>query len=56
MSMEMNRNWVSGCRGESAMKVFLDDLARARAAYVDADQLKITLANNEGTIYFQREK
>ena len=38
------------------MKLFLDDLERARVAFVDGDRLKIALANEEGVMYFKRVK
>ena len=52
----MKRNWFSGCRDDAALAVFLKDLERARAAYVDGDRMKITLANDEGIMYFRRVK
>jgi hypothetical protein len=50
----MDRNWFSGCRDDEALKVFLEDLNRARAAYLEGGRLKITLANGEGIMYFKR--
>jgi hypothetical protein len=35
------------------MKVFLDDLGRARAAYIKSGKLQITLADSEGIMYFE---
>ena len=52
----MKRNWLSGCREEAGFAVFLSDLERARAAYVDGERMKITLANDEGIMYFRRVK
>ena len=51
----MNRNWLSGCRDDKALKIFLDDLGRARAAFVDNDNLQIPLAGSEGIMYFGQE-
>ncbi len=56
LDIDMNRNWFSGCRDDAALAVFLKDLVRARAAYVDGDRMKITLANQEGTMFFKRVK
>ncbi|MEH6588939.1 MAG: TIGR00341 family protein [Halioglobus sp.] len=56
LDIEMNKNWFSGCRRDSVLKVFLDDLDRARAAFVDGTGLQITLAGSEGIMYFKQEK
>ena len=56
LSIKMNRNWLSGCRGNDAVSLFLDDLERARLAFVDGERLKITLANEAGVMYFKRVK
>ncbi len=55
LDMEMNRNWFSGCRDDNVLKIFLDDLDRARAAFIDTDELQITLAGGEGIMYFRQE-
>ena len=55
LDMEMNRNWFSGCRDDKALQIFLEDLDRARAAFIEADGLQITLADGEGIIYFKLE-
>ena len=52
LDMEMNRNWFSGCRKDPALKIFLDDLDRARGAFVDDNGLQITLAGSEGIMHF----
>lgn len=52
LDIKMNRNLFSGCRNDAALKVFLDDLARARIAYVEDSSLQVTLAGSEGIIYF----
>ena len=54
LSLEMNRNWLSSCRRDEVLKIFLDDLERARAAYVEDKQLQITLAGSEGIMYFEQ--
>ena len=54
IGLDMNRNWFSGCRRDTVLKVFLDDLQRARAAYVEDKQLQITLAGSEGIMYFEQ--
>ena len=55
LAIEMDKNWVSGCKKDAALKIFLDDLERARAAFLDGDGFKIALANNEGIMHFSRE-
>ncbi|MEH6515197.1 MAG: TIGR00341 family protein [Halioglobus sp.] len=55
LDMEMNKNWLSGCRDDKVLKVFLDDLDRARAAFIDKDGLQITLAGSQGIMYFRQE-
>ncbi|MEP6391627.1 MAG: TIGR00341 family protein [Halioglobus sp.] len=53
LDIEMNRNWFSGCRRDPALKIFLDDLDRARGAFVDESGLQITLAGSEGIMHFK---
>ncbi|MEP5321335.1 DUF389 domain-containing protein, partial [Marinobacter alexandrii] len=53
LDIEMNRNWFSGCRKDPALKIFLDDLDRARGAFVDENGLQITLAGSEGIMHFK---
>ncbi|QFU76293.1 TIGR00341 family protein [Halioglobus maricola] len=55
LDIEMNRNWFSGCRDDNVLKIFLDDLDRARAAYIDKNNLQITLAGSEGIMYFKQQ-
>jgi hypothetical protein len=55
LDIEMNRNWLSGCRKDNVLKIFLDDLDRSRAAFIDTDGLQITLAGSEGIMYFRQE-
>jgi uncharacterized hydrophobic protein (TIGR00271 family) len=55
LDIEMSKNWFSGCRKDSVLKIFLDDLGRARAAFVDGSGLQITLAGSEGIMYFKQE-
>lgn len=55
LAIEMHRNWLSGCRDQPALKIFLSDLDRARAAHLDEDHLQVTLANGEGIMYFKPE-
>jgi hypothetical protein len=55
LDIEMNRNWLSGCRKDNVLKIFVDDLDRARAAFIDDDNLQITLAGSEGIMYFRQE-
>jgi hypothetical protein len=53
--MKMNRNWLSGCRNDKVLKIFLDDLDRTRAAFIDKNSLQITLAGSEGIMHFRQE-
>jgi uncharacterized hydrophobic protein (TIGR00271 family) len=55
LDIKMNRNWFSGCREDNVLKVFLDDLERSRAAYIEGQDLQITLAGSEGIMYFGKE-
>jgi uncharacterized hydrophobic protein (TIGR00271 family) len=54
LDIEMNRNWISGCRKDETLKVFTGDLERARDVYLQDDSLRITMAGESGTIYFER--
>jgi uncharacterized hydrophobic protein (TIGR00271 family) len=56
LGITMNRNWLSGCRKDEVFKFFLDDLERARAAFIKDGRLQITLAGSEGIIYFEALK
>jgi uncharacterized hydrophobic protein (TIGR00271 family) len=53
LDIEMGRNFFSGCRKDEVIKIFLDDLERARAAYIENGKLQITLAGSEGIMYFE---
>jgi uncharacterized hydrophobic protein (TIGR00271 family) len=55
LDMKMNRNWLSGCRDDKVLKIFLDDLDRTRAAFIDKNSLQITLAGSEGIMHFRQE-
>ena len=55
LDIEMNRNMLSGCRKDTVLKIFIDDLERARAAYINDKKLIVTMAVNGGTIYFERQ-
>lgn len=55
LDIEMNKNWFSGCRKDSVLEVFLSDLDRGRAAFVDGSGLQITLAGSEGIMYFKQK-
>jgi hypothetical protein len=55
LDMEMNRNWFSGCRGDNVLKIFLDDVERSRAAFIEDGSLQITLAGSEGIMYFKSQ-
>lgn len=55
LDIEMNRNWFSGCRKDKVLKIFLEDLTRARTAILEDNGLKITLAGREGIMYFELE-
>ncbi len=53
LDMTFNRNWFSGCRKDDVLKLFVDDLARARTAFVEAGNLQIGLAGSEGIMRFE---
>ena len=45
---------MSGCRKDEVLRIFLDDLERARVAFIENDRLQITLAGSEGIMYFEK--
>ena len=53
LAIKMSKNWFSGCRKDPELKIFLEDLERARAAFIKDNRLQITLADSEGIIYFE---
>jgi len=55
LAIDMSSNWLSGCRKDEVLRVFLDDLARARTAFIEDDRLQVTLAGSEGIMYFEDE-
>ena len=55
LSIDMGKNWLSSCRKDEVLRVFLDDLVRARAAFIEDDRLQVTLAGSEGIMYFESE-
>jgi uncharacterized hydrophobic protein (TIGR00271 family) len=55
MDLEIGENLNSGCEDNAVVEIFLEDLDRARAAYIDGGRLKITLAHGEGIIYFRKD-
>ena len=55
LEMEMNRNYFSGCRKDELMQIFLEDLERARAAFIEGGALQISLADSGGIMYFERD-
>jgi len=54
LTIEMKKNLQSGCQN-TLLKIFLDDLGRARAAYIHDDRLIITLSGSQGIMYFERQ-
>ncbi len=52
LGMEMNRNFFSGCRKNDALMLFTNELERARVAYIEEGQLRITMAGSDGIISF----
>jgi uncharacterized hydrophobic protein (TIGR00271 family) len=52
LGFEMSKGYFSGCRDNEAMKVFLADLVRARAASLEGHRLRITMAENKGIMFF----
>jgi uncharacterized hydrophobic protein (TIGR00271 family) len=55
LDIEMNRNWFSGCRKDKVLKIFLEDLVRARSAFREDNTLQVTLAGSEGIMFFTYE-
>ena len=55
LAVDMNRNWFSGCRRDDLVKIFIEDLGRARAAFIDGNTLEISLADSSGIMYFERK-
>jgi hypothetical protein len=53
LDIKMGKNFTSGCRKDKVMKVILEDLGRARAAYIKSGKLQMTLAGSEGIMYFE---
>ena len=52
IKVEMRRfNWFK-CRNEPEFELFLGDLERGDAFYVENDQLHITLKTESGIMYF----
>jgi uncharacterized hydrophobic protein (TIGR00271 family) len=55
LDLNMNRNWLSGCRGNDILELFLNELEQATNAYIKDDKLQITLSGSHGVIHFTRE-
>ena len=53
LNINFNRNWLSGCRRDDILKLFTDDLTRARTAFVEDNSLQIGLAGSEGIMRFE---
>ena len=53
LSIELNRNWFSGCRKDKILKIFLEELVRSRTAFLQDGALQIALAGSEGIMYFE---
>ena len=56
LSIDMGKNWFSGCGDDEVLRIFLDDLIRARAAFIEDNRLQVTLAGSEGIMYFEEKK
>ena len=56
LAIDLGRNWLSGCRDNELMHLFLDDLERGRKAYIENNRLHITLVGSEGIMYLDRVK
>ena len=54
LKIESGRNLLSACRKDEVLHIFLDDLERARVAFLENDRLQITLAGSEGIMYFEK--
>ena len=55
LTIAMHKNWLSRCRDDEILKVFVDDLQRARAAFPEEGKLQITLADSGGVMYFVKQ-
>ena len=53
LDITFNRNWLSACRRDTILKLFVDDLTRARTAFVAGSDLQIGLAGSEGIMRFE---
>ena len=53
LDISFNRNWLSACRRDKILKLFVDDLTRARTAFVKGSDLQIGLAGSEGIMRFE---
>ena len=55
LDLNMNRNWLSGCRGDDILELFLNELEQATNAYIKDEKLQITLSGSHGIIHFSRQ-
>jgi hypothetical protein len=55
LSITMNRNLLSSCRKNETIKLFIYDLERGRAAFLEDGKLQITLADSGGVMYFETD-
>jgi uncharacterized hydrophobic protein (TIGR00271 family) len=56
MAVEMKKfNWFK-CRNEPELEIFLGDLERGNAFYIDEGQLQISLVTDSGIMYFNKSR
>ena len=56
LAIEMRKfNWFK-CRNEPELEIFLGDLARGNAFYIDEGQLQISLVTDSGIMYFNKSR
>jgi hypothetical protein len=55
LDIRLNRNLFSRCRKDDVLKIFMEDLDRARTAKLEDDELRILMAAGEGIMFFEKK-
>jgi uncharacterized hydrophobic protein (TIGR00271 family) len=55
LDIKLNRNLFSGCRKDDVLKIFVEDLDRARTASLEDGELRIAMAAGEGIMFFEKK-
>jgi hypothetical protein len=55
LDIRLNRNLFSGCRKDDVLKIFVEDLDRARTASLEDGELRIAMAAGEGIMFFEKK-